>query len=116
MSDGMSIKLAEYIEEAMREIGAMPRWKLSVDAPPPPPRETVATLQLAPDLVLHVRECSGGIGASVSITGIRDTDFDAVLSKLPGKLAPKFEAAAAELRRLDSMTPRGDSAEEGGAE
>jgi len=117
MPDGMTIRLAEHVEEAMREDGTMPRWKVEDIAPTPWPIETLATLRLSEDLTLHVRKTDVGIWGHITIRGLlRDTDLDAVLSKLPGKLAPQFEAAARELRRIESRTPREDRAEEGGGQ
>ena len=108
--------VADRAVEAMREDGQLPRWAIAVNRPRVEP-ETEAQLQLAPDLVLHVRQGHYGIMANISIGGLmRETDLDAVLSTLPGKLAPQFEQAARELKRLDSMTPRVDAAGEGGGE
>ena len=108
--------VADRAVEAMRQDGQLPRWAIAVNRPRIEP-DTEAQLQLSDDLVLHVRQGHYGIIANNSIGGLmRETDLDAVLSKLPGRLAPQFEAAARELKRLDSMTPRVDAGEEGGGE
>lgn len=120
MSENVTITddLAEHVEEALREDGAMPRWQVEEVPPRPGPLETVASLRLSEHLTLRIhREQDWAFGNISFARGLLpDGDLDRQMTLLPGRLAPEFEAAAAKLRRIDSMTPREVTGEEGGAE
>jgi hypothetical protein len=114
----MKEDIAEHAVEAMREDGMMPRWKVEKKTPSPRPAWSIASLRLGEVLTLHIHYDPNfdWTFANVSLARgvLPDGDLDRMMSELPGLLAPAFEAAAAELRRIDSMTPRLVSEEKGG--
>lgn len=104
------LDLAEHVEQAMRESGTLPRWRIA-DGPAPEPIRQRAVLELACGLRVHAEEDRFAPRVFLTVPHHGRTqgmDMAALVRFLPGYLAAIFEAAAEELRQIAAHTPRAE--------